>query len=145
MGSADLYQLNNQFSEEGRKNFFQYDRKNCPATLTVRMHSLYYSLCRGLRFSIISPTRKLSSYLPYHSSLFGSCKYKIKTITGCIPEGSQQEGRWLGGGLFYRETEEGRGNKRGVLEELTRMVGTTQEIKKTWVEEKAGEAPKALQ
>jgi len=33
----------------------------------------------------------------------------------------------------------------GVLEEWTGMVGTTQKIKKTWVEGKAGEAPEHVQ
>lgn len=119
MGSVDSYQLNNHLSEERRKKKFPVlHRKNCPATLTIRMHSLDYSLCKGLRFSVISPTRKLSSYLPYHSSLFGFSKYKIKTITGWIPEGSQQEGRCLGGGLFYRENEQWRREQEGGLRRI---------------------------
>lgn len=128
-------------------------RTNHPASLTARTHSLAVHLgpaLGGSRFSITSHTRKLSSYLLYHSSLYFILAETKRTSLAGSQRGlslpSWKDGDWDETAPFTGRAKMGKSVcVGGVLEERTGMVGTTQEIKKTWLEGEAREGPEYVQ
>lgn len=79
--------------------------------------------------TLFPPLKKNVFYLLYHSSLFGSTSIKQRpSLDGSQRAPSRKDGDWERASFTGRAKKRRRG---GVLEELTEMLGTTQEIKKT--------------